>query len=160
MKSSKHRSNAHRELCVLAGRWLKNNRNNTIPTCTYVVIELVFDSPELPDVFGWNYWTSVLIEVKVSHSDFLADFKKEFRKNPEKGLGEHRYYCCPKGVITPEELPKKWGLLYEENGKITIAKEAERQGTNPSGERAIYSSILRREGIKSKVFDYRRGKTK
>lgn len=159
-QTKKVRSNAHRELCVLAGKWLNNNRDNTAPTCKYVAIELVFDGDELPDVFGWNYWTSVLIEVKVSRSDFLADFKKDFRINPEKGLGEHRYYCCQKGLIAPEELPEKWGLLYEDNGKIIMVREAERQGSNIHGERAIYSSILRREGIKGKLFDYRKDKTK
>lgn len=147
---------AHRSLCLLAGKWLKNTRLYDIPTCPYVAVELVTaNSGELADVFGWNYWTSVLIEVKVSRSDFLADAKKPFRINPEDGMGEHRFYCCPKGLIAPEELPEKWGLLYEDNGKITVEKVAERQTANHRSEKTILMSVMRREGIKPKVFNYR-----
>jgi len=34
------------------------------------------------------------------------------------GLGVYRFYLCPVGLIQPEELPPKWGLLYAENGKV------------------------------------------
>lgn len=147
---------AHRSLCLLAGKWLKNTRLYVVPTCPYVTVELVTSNcGELADVFGWNYWTSVLIEVKVSRSDFLADAKKPFRMNPEEGMGEHRYYCCPKGLIAPEELPEQWGLLYEDNGKITMEKVAGRQTANHRSEMTVLMSVMRREGIKPKVFNYR-----
>ena len=150
----KDKSNAHRELCLLAGKWLRRNRFRP-PTCHYVAVELVTANQETPDVFGWNYWTSVLIEVKVSRSDFLADKKKPFRLFPEDGLGEYRYYCCPKGLINPEEVPQHWGLIYEEDGTIRVIKEAERQPANYRAEMTICTSIMRREGIKYKLFNYR-----
>jgi hypothetical protein len=123
-----------------------------------VAIELVAAIPETPDVFGWNYWTTVLVEVKTSRADFMADAKKEFRQNPEQGVGERRYYCCPAGLILTDELPEKWGLLYEANGVLTVIKKAERQVANYKSERIILSSILRREGIKPKIFNYRKNK--
>ena len=43
---------------------------------------------------------------------FLADRSKPHRLNPEMGMGKYRYYICPTGLIKPEELPEKWGLIY------------------------------------------------
>ena len=112
--------------------------------------------PEIPDVFGWNYWATVLIEVKVSRSDFLADAKKSFRQQPEEGVGAFRYYCSPEGLITEVDLPDKWGLLWEKDGVITVVKDAERQQQNAQGEITILASIMRREGVKPRLFDYRK----
>ena len=150
----KSKSNAHRKLCLLAGKWLRRN-NLRRPTCPYVAVELATANQETPDVFGWNYWTSVLIEVKVSRSDFLADKRKPFRLFPEEGLGEYRYYCCPDGLIKPEEVPHYWGLIYEKGGVISMIKEAERQPANHRAELTICTSIMRREGIGNKLFDYK-----
>ena len=113
-------------------------------------------SQEIPDVFGWNYWATVLIEVKVSRSDFLADAKKSFRQQPEEGVGAFRYYCSPEGLITEVDLPDKWGLLWEKDGVITVVKDAERQQQNAQGEITILASIMRREGVKPRLFDYRK----
>lgn len=55
---------------------------------------------------------STLIETKITRSDFKADAKKEFRSCYSKGIGQLRYYACPDGLIKPEELPDKWGLIY------------------------------------------------
>jgi hypothetical protein len=119
-------------------------------------VEFVTATQESPDVFGWNYWTTVLIEVKVSRSDFLADAKKPFRQTPEDGVGEFRYYCCPHGLIHADEVPANWGLLWQDGAKIVEAKPAERQPSNLRAERTILTSIMRREGVKAGVFDYRK----
>lgn len=148
-------NNKHRDLCLLAGKWLRRSRFNG-PYCPYVAVELVTATQENPDVFGWNYWATVLIEVKVSRSDFLADAKKTFRQNPEEGVGAFRYYCSPSGIIREEDLPENWGLLWQEGDKIIIIKEASRQQPNAQTEVALLSSIMRREGIKGKLFDYRK----
>lgn len=147
----------HRELCLLAAKWLRRSKL-TSPSCPYVAVELVTASQESPDVFGWNYWATVLIEVKVSRSDFLADAKKSFRQQPEEGVGAFRYYCSPEGLITKADLPDKWGLLWEKNGVITVVKDAERQQQNAQGEITILASIMRREGVKPRLFDYRKTK--
>ncbi len=64
--------------------------------------------------------TSYMIETKISRSDFLADAKKPFRINPDEGIGEYRYYACPTGLIKPEELPDKWGLIYVDPDNLNI----------------------------------------
>lgn len=124
----------HNELVVLAGRWLTKS-------CKIVVTEVQTYSTELPDCFGWQngriHWLNekwirkeqgfiftTLIEVKVSRSDFLADFKKPHRVSQNTGMGNYRYYCCPRDMIKPDELPDNWGLLYETNGKIKRIKSA------------------------------------
>jgi hypothetical protein len=39
----------------------------------------------------------------------------------------YRYYMCPSGLIMPDELPPKWGLLYVTPTKVLIKVKAERQ---------------------------------
>lgn len=86
----------------------------------------------------------------------LADAKKSFRQQPEEGVGAFRYYCSPEGLITEVDLPDKWGLLWEKDGVITVVKDAERQQQNAQGEITILASIMRREGVKPRLFDYRK----
>jgi len=145
----------HRRLCISSAKWLRKPGRIRPVSCPYVAVELVTAGIESPDVFGWNYWTTVLIEVKVSHSDFLADSKKHSRKHPEDGVGSFRYYCCPYGLIKEDEVPENWGLLWETEAGIISIKKARRQQTNSQAEVAILSSIMRREGVKEKIFDYR-----
>ena len=66
---------------------------------------------EQPDAIGWRSGISILIECKASRSDFLADQKKIFRKNPGRGMGDWRFYMAPKGIIQVSDLPLWWGLL-------------------------------------------------
>ncbi len=149
----------HRELCLLAGKWLRQPGRITPPSCPFAAVELVTIESENPDVFGWNYWATVLIEVKVSRSDFFADRKKPFRIVPQNGVGDYRFYCCPNGMIRSDEVPDGWGLLYEFHGKIAVMKEAERvEAKNTGAEMRMLASIFRREGIKPQLFDYRHKK--
>ncbi len=150
----KHDNTKHRELCLLAAKWLRRS-NIHRPYCPFVAVELVTATPETPDVFGWNYWTTVLIEVKVSRSDFLADAKKPFRKIPTDGMGEHRYYCCPEGLIGVNDIPADWGLLWLDGKSVVEVKKAERQTSNAVAERTIITSVMRREGVKPQIFDYK-----
>lgn len=70
------------------------------------------------------------VEVKLSRSDFFADFKKgEKHTSLTTAMGlklfneihtqtpNRFYYCCPEGMIKKEELPPYAGLIYlNENG--------------------------------------------
>ena len=67
--------------------------------------------PERCDAVLFTSNASFVIETKISRSDFLADFKKNHRQEGF-GIGNYRYYACPSGLIKPEELPEKWGLIY------------------------------------------------
>ena len=90
----------------MAVQWLRRYR------CGVVLSEQACISGEMPDAIGWKKAChSVLIECKVSRSDFLCDRDKPFRQKPENGVGCERYYLAPHGLIRIEELPTGWGLL-------------------------------------------------
>ena len=97
----------HAQLVRRAADWLRQRCGRGI-----VLSEQYCVTGEVPDVIGWKArCQSVLVECKVSRSDFLADASKPFRLRPEQGLGSQRLYMAPSGMIAPEELPKHWGLL-------------------------------------------------
>lgn len=94
----------HKALCLLGARYAKTHGFDRI------IIEPGFRK-EQPDVFAFNKTGSVLIECKVSRSDFLADKKKPFREDPKLGVGKWRYYLVAEGVATQEDMPPGWLLL-------------------------------------------------
>ncbi len=97
----------HEHLVARAAEWLRSRYG-----CGIVLSEQYCATGEVPDVIGWKAsCQSVLVECKVSRSDFLADAYKPFRLAPEDGLGSKRLYMAPAGIIAPSELPKHWGLL-------------------------------------------------
>lgn len=149
----------HRNLCIKAAKYLKSKGIVPFSRCQYVVCELERQG-ESPDAFGFSSATTQLIEVKVSRSDFISDRYKHWRKHPAEGLGSHRCYMCPEGLIRPKDLPDKWGLLWvDESGNITVLVEPERQESNSVEELRLAMSMLRREGIKPQVFSYKNYKT-
>lgn len=110
----------HKECVEVATRYLSRR-------CDVVLPEFFCWNGELADVIGFKQsrMTSTLIECKVSRGDFLADKNKSFRIDPTKGMGDYRYYCCPKGMIGKDELPKGWGLLYiYPSGQVREVKES------------------------------------
>lgn len=93
-------------------KWLKQNK------CGFILTELV-SGIESPDCIGFKNGYSILIEVKISRQDIVMDHKKKFRMSPELGMGAYRFYLCPEGLIQPDELLPKWGLLYiNKKGKV------------------------------------------
>ena len=147
----------HSDLVQAAYRWVLK-----YGSCGCAFKELTAYS-EIADVIGFGSGEhSVLIEVKVSRSDFICDKKKSFRINPDLGMGKRRFYCCPEYMIRESELPFGWGLIYvNEHNKPTcvynpnnqfmqIAPSIERDKRftgfikNEKAERAIMYSALRR----------------
>jgi hypothetical protein len=103
----------HDELCKLAVKWLRRPNSAGGHGCSVAVSECRSGfGGEIPDAIGfranWNNG-SVVVEVKVSRSDFLADRNKPHRQ--QGGMGTWRYYMAPTGVLKPEDLPERWGLL-------------------------------------------------
>lgn len=155
----------HKELIDIAHSWVLKKAS-----CGIAFRDIRhIGSSEICDVLGLGSGDhSVLIEVKVSRSDFLADKKKPFRQNPEFGIGKFRYYCCPKGLINISDLPKKWGLLWVENNKIEVIVdpfigrynlEDDNECSiffdrNQIAERSIMYSILRRLQLDKKLTKY------
>ncbi|WP_228203256.1 adenylosuccinate synthase [Acinetobacter sp. CFCC 10889] len=104
----------HRKLCEIGARFLKRPESANGHGCHFAIVEPSCYG-ENPDVFGVRHGfngATFLLEAKMSRSDFLADKKKPHRMNPETGIGKYRYFICPNGLIKPEELPEKWGLIY------------------------------------------------
>jgi hypothetical protein len=104
----------HRQLCDLAVKWLQRPASRSGPGCQVAFSECRADwKGETPDAIGFRAAVfkeaSVVVEVKVSRADFLADRKKPHRIDPSLGMGTYRYFMAPAGLISPEELPARWG---------------------------------------------------
>ena len=129
----------HQQLVRLAEQWLRSRYR-----CGIVLSEQSCASGETPDVIGWKgigapstrrfcaSWgggacRSVVVECKITRADFFADQEKPFRKNPELAMGCERFYLAPQGMISAQELPKKWGLLECKGRELRIIVKPCRQ---------------------------------
>jgi hypothetical protein len=157
----------HSELCELTAERFR--KDSSIVLCEYQS----WASGEFPDVLCYQKDKTVLYEIKVSRSDFLADQKKECRtkwKNrngyffqiggkqelywqvlapdimfiEKPHLGKYRYYVCPSGLIKPEEVPNGWGLYWYKNGKFYQKKESFKFVRNIHEEISILTHAMRR----------------
>ena len=132
----------HASLVALGVRWLSRQSST-------VFYEFSAAAKENPDIIGWSTGFSTLIECKATRSDFLSDSKKTVRRNPRAAMGQRRYYLCPAGIIKVEDLPKKWGLLWAEKGRVIVKREAR---GNPErsliAELRFLNSMLRRAQIR------------
>lgn len=107
---------SHKDLCSIAVNWLRRPASRNGPGCNIAFSEVRSDwTGECPDAIGFRAGVcdeaSIVIEVKTSRSDFLADRKKPHRMHPEKGMGIYRYFLAPEGLLSVDELPLGWGLL-------------------------------------------------
>lgn len=127
----------HSELVCRALKW-------ATPRTSFSFAELCTYAGEFPDVWGMGGSGSILIECKASRSDFLVDGKKWFRRNPEQGMGNLRYFMCQPDLIRPEEIPEKWGLLYCLPKTVRVVVKALPQEAALERERSFLSSIVRR----------------
>lgn len=133
----------HSTLVAMGVRWLGRQ-------CSVVLYEFATEAEENPDVIGWAHGAgSVLIECKLSRSDFLRDATKTARRNPRAGMGHRRYYLCPRDLIEVQDLPPKWGLLWATKGQVTVKHEAcGHPERNLTAEVRFLSSMLRRAQIR------------
>ncbi len=151
----------HYELCKLGAKLLRSRNNPTLPynrSCKYATVELVCIGAELTDVWGTTGDCTVIIEVKTSRADFLADKRKYARSERAKVLkhqiGNWRYYLCPEGVIKEEELPENWGLLVWDGKKIHKVKMATKVESSVPMELLHITSIMSRI-LKPQIFNFR-----
>jgi len=121
----------------MAVRWLRRYR------CGVVLSEQACVSGEMPDAIGWKKAChSVLVESKVSRSDFLADRDKPFRRKPEIGVGCERYYLAPRGLIELEDLPAGWGLLEVCDREAKLVKSSARNLRSATGFQSEMNLLL------------------
>ncbi len=135
ISSSGANSMTHKELVEAGARWLKKRH--------VVIITEMAGQREEPDVLGFlKSLSTTLLECKASREDFLADQKKK-----DVRCGNFRYYLVPKGLISVEEVPDGWGLLYADGRgvrKILSAKwKAKKDAKSETG---LLVSSLRRIG--------------
>ena len=127
----------HAQLVEKAVRWLRRYR------CGVVLSEQACVSGEMPDAIGWKRAChSVLVECKVTRSDFLADRSKPFRLKPEQGVGCERFYLAPAGLIRCDELPKGWGLLECRGGRIEVVAQSVKNLRSATGFRYEMNLLL------------------
>lgn len=110
------KAHTHNELSEIARRWLLRANSAKGPGCNIALKEVgaLFDT-EIADAWGYRWgWQggSVLVEVKVSRSDFLRDKHKPHRQPGVPALGDWRYYMCPEGLLSLDDMPEGWGLLW------------------------------------------------
>lgn len=151
----------HNELVEIGYKWV-------LGRCSFAFKELVTinGTGEIPDVIGFRDSGTFLLEAKTSRADFFCDRKKFFRKNPEKGMGDWRFFIAPKGLISVEELPPLWGLIeVNEKGRAKCSYNPftdkpktsnmyhlwDRNQKNLSAELDMMRSALRRLHIKGVV---------
>jgi hypothetical protein len=109
----------HAQLVQKAVHWLRSYR------CGVILSEQACASGEMPDAIGWKRAChSVLVECKISRSDFLADREKPFRQKSQLGLGCERFYLVSAGLLRADELPEGWGLLECHNREVRVIRPA------------------------------------
>jgi hypothetical protein len=127
----------HAQLVEKAVRWLRNYR------CGVVLSEQACVSGEMPDAIGWKRAChSVLVECKVTRSDFLADRAKPFRLKPDQGVGCERFYLVSAGMVRGEDLPTGWGLLELRRGRIEMTRASAKNLRSASGFRCEMNLLL------------------
>lgn len=138
---TKNFSMTHAEMVECACSWLKRKY-------PIVISEMVSGASETPDAIGFDSGTTTIVECKVTRADFLRDKKKWFRQNPEQGMGNYRYFLTLPGVIKPEEVDEKWGLLIfnPETKRFRRLKEAVQQESHLVSQQKILISCIRRIG--------------
>lgn len=153
-----NKKDLHRTLCMAAARHLHKSGMCGTNQQKYVAVELVTYGREVADVWGTNGASTTVVEVKVSRADFLRDKEKICRKNQLEGMGNFRWYFALQGIIKEEELPEDWGLVeVDESGNIIrLVRLAKYQESTSLGNISILCSIMRREGIKGQIFNYRK----
>ena len=97
-------SELHEKLCAKGVSWLKRNGFGVAAVNVWGA-----GSRERVDCIGFRQQCSVVIEVKVSRSDFLADKRKPERLHG--GVGTYRFYLVPTGLLTVTDIPQGWGLI-------------------------------------------------
>jgi hypothetical protein len=127
----------HQKLVERAIAWLRRYG------CGVVLSEQSCASGEAPDAIGWKRGChSVLVECKISRSDFLVDRQKPFRSKAESGMGCERFYLSPTELLRPDELPPGWGLLELHGREVKFMKEPAKNLRSAKGFRYEMNLLL------------------
>jgi hypothetical protein len=147
----------HAKLVHVAARWLR-----TYAKCKVVLTEYANKYPETPDALGWTAQeTCILVECKVSATDFVADKQKAYRAIWSDGIGDQRYYLLTSALwqqLHLSSIPDSWGILVYIRPRIVVVCRSISPTTLPSyglrAERSKLLSYVRRAQLRG--FDGRR----
>lgn len=138
----------HKAAVRRIANWLKNSRQ-----CHIVITELSTACHETPDAIAfYGGGGSILVECKISRSDFLADRTKSFRQNAEAGMGDFRYFATPPGIIKPDDELGEWGLLEIHPHHVKEVRESKQQPCAKRSEIKLLMSAMRRLQIATAVY--------
>ncbi len=131
----------HAELILCAAAWLKARR------CSVVITDMTSGAGETPDAIGFNSFQSILIECKASRADFHRDADKHTRRTEGAGMGNHRFYMAPEGMLKVVDLPIGWGLLeVNAQGKVRMRADSKTRECDKRNELCLMVSAVRRIG--------------
>lgn len=134
----------HSDLVTIGARYLRYQNN-----CSIVIEEPASAYFVKPDVMGFQMYSSFMIEVKISRSDFLADKRK---KHAGDVIANRNYYLVPTGLIAPEDIKNGYGLIYAPNNRwqdLEVVKECELQKeVNEWVHKRIFHGLLNKHNIK------------
>lgn len=138
----------HGQLEYIGAKWL--SKCGYWWSCKRIAIEPASPGSERPDVIGFAYGNSHVIECKTSRADFLRDFRKKWRTEGEKPMGSYRWWLCEEGRITFDDISGSGDglLLVTEDGAVrvirfpTLRSDEER---NLSGELCVLYTLLGKE---------------
>lgn len=144
----------HKDLVELAENWLKDSKTEKdipfLQTCGAVIAKSGSSAKEQPYAIGFTFSTSILIEAKLNDSDLGADKRKTLHIDRDK-LGDYRFYIAPKGLVSADNIPNKYGLLEVDGSRVNIVKEPEYIGAQKESEVALLASVVRRFQKKSRT---------
>jgi hypothetical protein len=158
----------HQKLVSLAVAWLRGYG------CGVVLSEQSCASGETPDAIGWKRAChSVVVECKISRTDFRAEREKPFRRRQEMAMGCERFYLAPAGLLNPSGLPAGWGLLELRGREVQLVNASSQNLRSARGfrhEMNLLLASLRRVEVriepqsitdflkwKNRMADYNRG---
>ena len=162
-RSKPPRPRYHHDMCLAVARIIcKKGIGKSILPMPITAVELssiTTGTVESPDIIAFHQNISnsscLVFEIKLSRSDFKADFRKECRLSGI-GMGVRRYYVVPTGLVSMDEELNGWGLVYFDGKKLELVKESrlydetERQ---TFGETNTLINLIKR-GVKwNSVFD-------
>lgn len=109
----------HSELVERAGCWLRNTKK-----CKLVILEpKPWNCSEHVDAIGWTpFGDSIVVECKVSTTDFFADGRKLWRLT-SMGMGTARYYLTPPDLLDRIDLCE-CGRLEVHGRRVKVISEA------------------------------------
>jgi len=139
----------HKEGVKRVAAWLSGTKRMAVVMAERVVTACT----ETPDAIAWSgRGESILVEVKVSRSNFHADKAKIFRRDEDYGVGTFRYFAAPAGILKPEDLPEGWGLLAIHQYQIRELVAPAVKSANRVNEVAMLVSAIRRLELAATVF--------